>query len=296
MDRRSFLRVVGGTAALSLAPTRLGSRVVRGQEATNLTGLGLPELTVTLTDEGYRVSPATTPAGWTLVTFDNQTSERDNSANIMALPPGETVESIHEGIATATAGGPVPAWAFQATDAGAPWAPVGATAQAVVLLTAGDWVVFNGGAPLPPVSLTVTGGDSAPATPPGLTADLDVTLLEMAFVGLEGAIPTGQQIWKVTNTGHQPHLMTLHRLPDGTTRGRFLDSVTAMMTGTPVPDAIAPNSMLNVGGCATLSRGRTLYLALDLPAGTYGAICFFPDQQTGMPHVMMGMAQVFAVG
>jgi hypothetical protein len=296
MHRRSFLKVMGGTALLSFTPISLGIRRVGAQETTDLAALGLPALTVTLTDDGYSVSPETTPAGWTLVTFVNQQSTGDNSANIMALPPGETAESIMGSMATAIAGGPVPAWAFDATQAGAPWTAAGTSAQGVIRLTAGDWVVFNGGAPYEPVPLTVTGSAATPAAAPALTADLEVTLQEFAFLGLDAPIAAGPQIWKVTNTGEQPHLMTLSTLPEGTTQGQYMDSLMAMMTGTPAAGGIPPDSMRNAGGCAPITTGQSLYLALDLAAGTYGAVCFFPDEATGAPHLAMGMIQVFTVG
>jgi len=296
MDRRSFLQVLGGTALLTMTPPALRRRLVAAQGATDLASLRLPELTVTLTDAGYQVSPDTTPAGWTLVTFVNHQSAGDNSADIMALPPGETAESIFGSMATAVAGGPVPDWAFESTLVGAPWAPAGASARGVGLLTAGDWVVFNGGAPYEPIPLTVTEAVATPAAAPALTADVEVTFQEFAFLGLDKPVPAGPRIWKVTNTGQQPHLMNVNKLPDGTTPSQFMNGLMGMMTGTPAADAIPPDSIQNVGGCATISTGQSLYLALDLVAGTYGALCFFPDRQTGAPHVMLGMAQVFTVG
>jgi hypothetical protein len=291
MDRRGFLRLMGGTAVLPLAPTWIGSQLVQAQGATALTNLGLPELTVTLTDTEYQVSPATTTAGWTLLTFDNQ-QQTDNSADIMLLPPGESIESMLEAVASPSAA--PPAWIYETSFAGAPWVPAGTSAQAVVLLTAGEWVVFSP-APLTPASLTVTGRDATQAAPSSLTADLEVTMQEYAFLGLDNPVHSRQQLWKVTNVGHQPHLMTLGPLPSGTTQAQFMDSLTAMMTGTPTADAIDLGSMATIAGCSSLSTDQSLYLALDLPVGTYGAICFFPDEQTGAPHVMLGMAQVFTV-
>jgi len=293
MDRRRFLWLMGSTAAFSLEFTKFGSRLISAQEATKLSGLGLPELKVTLTDDGYQVSPSETPAGWTLVTFDNQQSAGDNSADIMLLPQGESFDSLLAAIATPS--DRPPAWAYQVTFAGAPWAAAGTSAQAVVLLTEGNWMVLNGPNPIPPVPLKVTEGGSASATPPALTADQEVELQEYSFLGLDKPLSSGEQIWKVTNTGHQPHLMVINPLPDGTTQGQFMDMVTAMMSGTPSPDAGAPEGPPAAGGCSTLSTGQSLYLALDLAAGTYGAICFFGDEQTGAPHALMGMVQVFTV-
>jgi hypothetical protein len=291
MDRRGFVRLMGSAAVLPLAPTWLDNHLVQAQGATALSNLGFPELTVTLTDTAYQVSPATTTAGWTLLTFDNQ-QQTDNSADVMLLPPGESVESMLEAVASPNAA--PPAWIYETIFAGAPWVPAGTSAQAVVLLSAGEWAVFSP-APLTPAGLTVTEEDATPTAPPTLTADLKVSMQEFAFLGLDNPVPSGQQLWKVTNIGHQPHLMTLGPLPAGTTQAQFMDSLTAMMTGTPTPDAIDLGSMATIAGCSSLSTDQSLYLALDLPVGTYGAICFFPDEQTGAPHVLMGMARVFTV-
>ena len=292
MDRRGFLRLMGSMVALPLAPSWVSSHVVRAQGTTAFTNLGLPELTVTLTDTEYQVSPATTTAGWTLLTFKNQ-QQTDNSADIMLLPPGESVGSLLEAVASPSAA--PPAWIYETIFAGAPWVPAGTSAQAVVLLTAGEWVIFSP-APLTPAPLTVTEGDGTPAAPPTLTADLEVAMQEYAFLGLDNPVPSGPQVWKVTNEGHQPHFVTITQLPAGTTQTQYMDSMMAMMSGTPEAGGLDLASLGILGGCSTLSRGQSLYLMLDLEAGTYGAICFFPDEQTGAPHVLMGMAQVFTVG
>jgi hypothetical protein len=291
MNRRLILRGVGGAAAIALGPTRFGGLLARAREATDLAILELPELTITVTETGYQVSPETMPAGWTLLTFVNQ-GAGDNSADVMLLPPGESIESLLQAVASETAA--PPAWIYETTFAGAPWVPAGTSAQAVVLLTAGEWAVFSP-APLTPAGLTVTEGDATPTASPSLTADLEITVQEFAFLGLDNPVPSGQQLWKVMNIGHQPHLMTLCPLPAGTTQTQFMDSLTAMMTGTPTADAIDLGSMATIAGCSSLSTGQSLYLALDLPVGTYGAVCFFPDEQTGAPHVMLGMARVFTV-
>jgi hypothetical protein len=35
---------------------------------------------------------------------------------------------------------------------------------------------------------------------------------------------------------------------------------------------------------------------MDLTPGTYIALCFVPDEQTGAPHAAMGMVAIFTVG
>jgi hypothetical protein len=74
-----------------------------------------------------------------------------------------------------------------------------------------------------------------------------------------------------------------------------MEMLMAQPAGSPEAEASPPPSPPAAGGFGSISAGQSLYLALDLAAGTYGAVCFFPDEQTGAPHIAMGMAQVFTV-
>ena len=295
MHRRTILRAFGGTTALALGISRFGGHLASAREGTALDALGLPEVTITVTETGYQVSPATMPAGWTLLTFENQGPDT-NSADVMLLPPGETMEGLLEVLAAAMASPTAapPPWIYETTFAGAPWTPAGVSAQAVVLLSAGEWVIFSP-APLTPASLTVTEESATPAAPLALQADREVRMQEYAFLGLDDTVPAGPQVWQVSNTGHQPHFLTVSELPPGTTQAQFMDNLMAIMSGTPEAEGPELAGPAILGGCATLSDGQSIYLALDLAAGTYGAICFFPEPETGVPHVMLGMAQVFSV-
>jgi hypothetical protein len=46
------------------------------------------------------------------------------------------------------------------------------------------------------------------------------------------------------------------------------------------------------GGNDVVSPGRMLKLTYDLPRGTYVLLCFVADEETGMPHAVMGMHEV----
>jgi hypothetical protein len=295
MDRRSFVEILCGTALVAVTPASLRHRLATAQEATDLASLGLPELTVTQTDEGYAVSAETTPAGWTLLTFENRLSAGDSSCDIMRIPEGETLDSLFASFSPDPTA-PAPAWVYEVTFAGAPWASPGGAAQALILLSEGEWVAFSP-APGAPATFTVTAADG-PASDPGVSAAVEVTMQGMAFLGLGEPLAAGPQIWKVTNAGPQPHLMSFSPIPPSTTQAQFLATVVASMSapasatpaGGPV-GGVPPTT----GGTATLSKGQQIYLALDLEAGTYGAICFFSDKDTGAPHAMLGMVQVFTV-
>jgi hypothetical protein len=45
-------------------------------------------------------------------------------------------------------------------------------------------------------------------------------------------------------------------------------------------------------GSDVISPGRSLQLTYSLPKGTYVLLCFVADDETGMPHAMMGMHEV----
>jgi hypothetical protein len=294
MDRREFLRLTGGATILGLGFPTILRHTAWAQGTTSLADLGLPEIKITMTDAGFQVSPSETPAGWTLVTFTTSSSEEEDAPDLMLLPAGMTVEDVTSALATPEAA--APSWIYQTTFAGGPFAVKGKTTQAVANLTEGDWFVFSGGEPqFAGTKLTVSAASNASPAAVAITADVEVSLQEYAFVGLEKSVPAGSHLWKVTNTGKQPHIMIVVPLPAGTTTQQLLASMMTMMTGTPQAGALELGNAPSAGGCSTLSVGQTLYLPLDLAAGTYGAVCFFPDEQTGAPHVMMGMAVAFTV-
>lgn len=293
MDRRSFLRMTGGAAALSMGFMTPVVRMAGAQTKVGFTALGLPELKITVTDHAYQVSPAKVPAGWTLVTVDNQQKQGGTSADIMAMPAGQTPDGILKSLAAAQApGAKIPDWLFQTTFAGAPWAPASSTAQSVVRLDAGDWLVFSP-LPLTPATFSVTANKAGAA--PAIGADVDVTVQEFAFIGLDKPLSAGSQIWKVTNIGHQPHMMVISEVPAGTTQDQLVTSTMALISGQPDPKALPPDKMRDAGGCSSLSHGQSAYLSLDLTPGTYGAVCYVPDQRTGEPHMMIGMSWIFTV-
>lgn len=45
-----------------------------------------------------------------------------------------------------------------------------------------------------------------------------------------------------------------------------------------------------------LSSGHSVWIEVNLTPGTYAAMCFVTDPNTGMPHALLGMVEVFNVG
>jgi hypothetical protein len=48
-------------------------------------------------------------------------------------------------------------------------------------------------------------------------------------------------------------------------------------------------------GIQAMGPGGTGWFSMDLTPGTYVALCFVPDDETGQPHAAMGMVKFFNV-
>jgi hypothetical protein len=286
-------RVVRIIALTLLALVVGGAVTARAQQATpapfSAAELGYPELTIKVTDDAVEM-PASVPAGRYLVTLTDAT-DHGLDAFLMRLPEGMTAAEVDAAFASPPT--EIPDWYLQAVLAGGPTVSAGRTGQTIADLTPGQWLVIGNGHPTQ--TFAVTGDLAAPIAAPDPTADATVTLQEYAFVGLD-AVKPGRQIWKVTNTGTQPHFMELIKVPAGTTMDQI---VQVLMAGgseaSPVPGGLDPAQVEGVGGIGALSVGMTGWYVTDLEPGTYAALCFIPDKDTLMPHALMGMIQVFAV-
>lgn len=88
----------------------------------------------------------------------------------------------------------------------------------------------------------------------------------------------------------QTHELQLLRVPDGTTKEDLLKCFTGPPSACPLK-----SPPVDAGGAASIAPGSTHWVELFLAPGTYAAVCFVPDIQTGMPHAAMGMITVFKV-
>ncbi|MGH2557465.1 MAG: hypothetical protein ACRDJH_00260, partial [Thermomicrobiales bacterium] len=168
---------------MALSMSAIGSMRGSAQDASpaaepsKLAALGLPELVITATDDGYTL-PAEAPAGLTLVTLDNQSVELFGEAQFIQLPEGITLEQWQEDLQSEN----TPEWFFDAVWAGGPSAASGTQGRVVLNLTPGAWTIGNtdSEAPYPPASLTVTGEAIEPAAD-AVPTDLDVEMGPYVF-------------------------------------------------------------------------------------------------------------------
>ena len=88
----------------------------------------------------------------------------------------------------------------------------------------------------------------------------------------------------------QTHEFQLLRVPDGTTAAALLQCFTG-----PPSACTLKSQPVDSGGASSIAPGSTHWVELHLKPGTYAALCFVPDINTGMPHAFMGMITVFKV-
>jgi hypothetical protein len=88
---------------------------------------------------------------------------------------------------------------------------------------------------------------------------------------------------RVYNQSDQPHFFVFQRVKDGTTNRQVRRFFHSGAQGNPSWGLKANTSS------AVISPFRSGRMHLDLPAGKYVVACFWPDDDTGMPHAFMGM-------
>jgi hypothetical protein len=309
---RIFLTIAALVAFAVVGPSTVTLAAQDASPAASgslLAALGYPELRITVTEDGVE-APTEVPAGRYLLIVENTTETQGADVNIMQPPPGMTVADI---MASPEPEDRAPDWIYDATFAGGFDAAPGTSGQVVLDLEAGEWFIEASfysdeeegdeaeaspaadEASDQPLTLTVT-GEAPPVEDP---ADAVATeMQEFAFL-LPSPIAAGPQIWKVTNTGDQPHFLFILKGPDDLT----MDQVMTLLSLDPESGATPPPGTPgfeefaeDIGGTGVLSTGRTNWIELDLAPGTYVALCFITDPNTGAPHALMGMANIFTVG
>jgi hypothetical protein len=188
---------------------------------------------------------------------------------------------------------------YDLTLAGGVAAPAGAQGRVVLDLIPGELLVtlFVGeDVDVEPRILTVTANDRSTVTSaPKFPGAVAVEMRDVTFV-LPDELPAGSQVWNVANTGDQPHVLQLTRAPGPIGLDDVMTLVSLAEDATPPPGLPSPEAFEEVAEITALSAGRSVAVEFDLEPGTYVALCFIPDRETGVPHAAMGMIKIISVG
>ena len=314
----SRIVAIAVTAAIAL----MGSAGALAQESTPageslFAGLGLPEITLTATDEGLQVEPSEVEAGRYLVTLVNDSANPQVSAGFVQLPEGRTVDdlSFADEIAGGTAVpsmemGPTPEqlesvlWLFETYVAGGPATIGPSTHEVVVNLPAGEYGIWDEDpfSAMPAPALTVTGDPEAEISGPEPEAAVTITEVGEGGVGYDfeitGEFTAGPQIVAVLNASDQPHFVDASQHPEEITVEQVM--ATFMFDpssgATPSPDMIDPEQFTAAGWAGTQSIATTQWVVMDFAPGQTLLTCFSPDPLAGgIPHALEGMMEVIPV-
>lgn len=303
--------LLSGGGALAPAVAQEGSPGADG--GNPFAELGLPEIALKLTEATIEGAPEELTAGRYLVAVTNTIPAPDPSlgppvsgvvfvqvpadfaaadfvAQLSPPPPDEG------GDAASPPAGPMapPAWFYETVLSGGPYVLPGQTSYAVIDLTAGEWAVWGQSAAAAPAAVAVTvTGEAAEQPPPPAAARVEMA--EYSFTA-SPSLAAGPQVIEVVNVGEQPHFLTVTGVPAGTT----VEDVFALFGMSPDPAAtpaggLSFEAVVPVLGTTDQSSGVTAWYAADLAPGTYLLACFVPDPGSGIPHAMLGMAQIIEV-
>jgi hypothetical protein len=107
--------------------------------------------------------------------------------------------------------------------------------------------------------------------------------------GVDGKLAAKGSV-RLRDVSDQPHFVQIQRVKESTTRRQVSRFVRSGGRG-------KPSWMLHGGtGTGVMSPNRHQVVSYDLPAGKYLLACFWPDDETGMPHFFMGMWKLVHLG
>jgi hypothetical protein len=290
-------------AALSLLATAAGEPATLPEIDTRLQGY--PIVTVRLTDDAI-LAPEEVAAGPTVLVVENE-EEGPGHAFVVRVPEEVSDADLESTLSSGTVVEETPDWFWTADFLGnADRATTEQPSIALVGIEPGRYLV---GDPYRPVTEFAQFSVAAPA----LAAtnlpepDLSIELFEMGF-SLPEKLEGGPQLWQVTNTGGMLHEIAIFPVPAGATPEQVQAAVSAELAaefgGDPAETRAAIDALGEdwvgfssnlVAGVGVLSPQAATLAQFDLEPGTYGAVCFIPEPNSGMAHLMLGMTDVFEV-
>jgi hypothetical protein len=262
--------------------------------------LGLPEVVVE-TDGVTMSAPSELEAGRHYLELDNASPSASIAVEFYRAPDESSAAEMIPAFQEAAATNQPPPGFYDNLIAGGVSAEPGRTGQAVIDLPAGSWLaaVFvygDGEAGFLTQPIEVSGDFGDPDDP---EADVDVNFEDFSFDFGTG-LRAGDLVWELENDGAQPHFISIYTYPgELTTEG--VNAAIAAAYGSsaepvdPLATPIDLEQLVEIGGSGTMSSGTEAWLQLDLPPGTYLALCQVADQEFGLPHSALGQFAVFTI-
>jgi hypothetical protein len=261
-------------------------------------GLGLSEFDVTVSDAGFDL-PSSIPAGRYLVNVSIDTSEP--AAASFFMPPADwTLEQVQAAFAPPEddpEGEPNVAWLYDAPIAGGAMGAPGTTAQAVIDLSPGRWVVWadDPASAIPMTEVQVTGAMPDVLRPMTPTVTITATSTADGYgFAVTGDVVAGPQLVEFYNKTDQPHFVTTLVSPVPLDGDQFMQLLMLDEGATPAPDSGLPSLdeiQFSPSGITTVSAGVKIWAVVDFASGHNVIACYIPDLNSPemVPHALEGM-------
>lgn len=235
-------------------------------------------------------APAEIPAGLTTLHLMNEGKEF-HQAQLIKLGEGKTYDDMMAAMKAMKPGESPPSWVVMVGGPNA--APPGGTAAATSTLEPGNYALTCFIPSADGVAHAMKGMTrglvvtaSATAAAPEPTPTTTLTLSNFKFE-LSQPLKVGENIIRVETAPGQPHEVALFKLAPGKT-------MKDMQAWLPVAEKGPPPGP-PLGGVVGQVAGGHSFFTVNLDAGEYVMVCFFPDAKDGKPHFVHGMVQSFKV-
>ncbi|MGD9712641.1 MAG: hypothetical protein AB7V46_11305 [Thermomicrobiales bacterium] len=295
---------VGGVSAQEDTPT-----------IVNAEDLGLPEIVITATDEGWD-APGELAAGRYLVTVTYEGDRPYGTTAFALLPDDWTIDDFNARLSggsqpdgdeatpssdvSSTVSEPDISWIYELTLAGGVSPTPGATAQGIVDLTAGNWAIWADDFSPEAIPLTVTGEVPAVQSIP----ESDVTITGVSDDGVfafqvDGTISSDLQIIEIINESSQPMFIEFLKLSSAVSAEQLKGFLITPSGLAPDPALALPDDFgyeVTPFYSAIQSDGVRQWLVTSFEPGAFGMVCWLPDPEHGnASHASQGMIATFEV-
>lgn len=312
--RRQF--ITGGAAFVTAFALIRPRSLLAARTTGDLSSMGYPSLSITITNDAFDGVPEETAAGRYLIATTNSSGSPHASAGFISpRPMGMSAADLVQVIASLSGVGNGAPTAIPTMVAG------GSSEGSVSIPAAPPTLViyqmyFAGGAGSPPVGvidlqpgeyviwgddreirqktpiLRVTGAFPAGVEHP--EADITAILTDSA-VALKGDLTAGKRIIRIRHRGTQPHFLAVFKGPDTMTKDQVMAALGAGTNGTQPAGGLTQSDLQLVFYGPTQSSNSTTWHPIDLQAGTYVAYCSFPTVELGRPSGYKGVVEIFKV-
>ncbi|WP_025413642.1 hypothetical protein [Gemmatirosa kalamazoonensis] len=293
MPPRRAARFVPAAAGAALVLGVAATAVLAARyEANAAAAVPARVLDVTARDYAFDVAD-TVPAGRTLVRLHNAGPELHHVI-LLRIDGGRHLGDLFEAVKAPNA--KPPAWVH---DVGGPNAPApGAVSQGAVTLEPGTYAmvcfipskdgtphVMKGMAKEITVVATSRASASRAAFAELNAPDATITLDDYSFT-FDKPLAAGHRTIRVRNVATQAHELFVMRLAPGKT-------VKDVMAWIATQDGPPPGTPM--GGTTGIPQNGSNDIVVDVTAGEYALLCFYPDAKDGQEHVKHGMFKQISV-